>query len=247
MARHAHRRSYPRTQQNTTTLPIQTRPTNGNKLHNTTSGQTTTPLTSTDVRVTPQGPDPRPTRGPAATTQGRTRTARVPHQPRAGKKQRGGPLDRLLPPEGRTMTVALATAESATNHNDPDRADLAQHDPSYNPATRGRATCYGTTRRPDTPAGTASTCPARTTDTQGVEASLSSPRCRTQIQPQGPLPTSPGRGPHFPDLSDPPAMRKGAAPHPGPPSDLTLLSHVTGPRGAGQRVQPHMRSPRPNR
>ena len=44
-----------------------------------------------DVRVTPEGPDPRPTTGPAATTHGRTRTALVPHQPRAGKKRRGGP------------------------------------------------------------------------------------------------------------------------------------------------------------
>ena len=113
------------------------------------------------------------------------------------------------------MTVAPAAAGSATNHNDPDRADLAQHDHSYNPAMRGRATCYGTTRRPDTPAGTASTCPARTTDTQGVEASLSSPRCRTQIRPQRPLPTSPGRGPHFPDLSYPPAIRKGGSATPG--------------------------------
>ena len=113
------------------------------------------------------------------------------------------------------MTLAPAAAGSATNHNDPDRADLAQHDPSYNPATRGRATCYGTTRRPATPAGTATTCPARTTDTQGVEASLSGPRCRTQIRPQRPLPTSPGRGPHFPDLSDPPAIRKGGSATPG--------------------------------
>ena len=31
-----------------------------------------------------------------------------------------------------------------------------------------------------------------------------------------------------------------------PPSHLTLLSHVTGPRGAGQRGQPNTRSPRPN-
>ena len=113
------------------------------------------------------------------------------------------------------MTVTPAAAGSATNHNDPDRADLAQHDPSYNPATRVRATCYGTTRQPDTPAGTASTCPARTTDTQGVEASLSSPWCRTQIRPQRPLPTSPGRGPHFPDPSDPPATGKGGSATPG--------------------------------
>ena len=122
------------------------------------------------------------------------------------------------------MTVTPAAAGSATNQNDPDRADLAQHNPSYNPATRARATCYGTTRRPDTPAGTASTCPARTTDTQGVEASLSSPQCRTQIEPQRPLPTSPGQGPHFPDPSNPPATRNGgsATPRTAIPPDPPL-------------------------
>ena len=113
------------------------------------------------------------------------------------------------------MTVTPAAAGSATNHNNPDGADLAQQHPSCNPATRGRATCYGTTRQPDTPAGTASTCPARTTNTQGVEASLSSPPCRTQVRPQRPLPTSPRRGPHFPDPSDPPATRKGGSATPG--------------------------------
>ena len=38
--------------------------------------------------------------------------------------------DRLLPPGDRTMTDTPAAAGSATNHNDPDQADLAQHDPS---------------------------------------------------------------------------------------------------------------------
>ena len=113
------------------------------------------------------------------------------------------------------MTVTPAVAGSATNQNDPGRAHLAQNYPSYNPATRGRATCYGTTRRPDAPAGTASTCPARTTDTEGVEASLSSPPCETQIRPQRPLPTSPRQEPHFPDPSDPPATRKGGSATPG--------------------------------
>ena len=113
------------------------------------------------------------------------------------------------------MTVTPAAAGSAMNHNDPSRADLAQQDPLYNPATRGRTTCYGTTRRPDTPAGMASTCPTRTTDTQGVEPSLSSRRCRTQIRPQRPLPGPPGRGLHFSDPSDPPATSKGGSATPG--------------------------------
>ena len=141
------------------------------------------------------------------------------------------------------MTVTPAAAGSATNHNDPDRADLAQHEPSYNPPTRGRATCYGTTCRPDTPAGTASTCPARTTDTQGVEASLSSPRCQTQIRPKQPLPTSPRRGPHFPDPSDPPATRKAGSATPGtaipPDPPLSRNGSARGrPKGPAKHAEP---------
>ena len=48
-----------------------------------------------------------------------------------------------------------------------------------------------------------------------MKASLSSPRYQTQMRPQRPLPTSPGRGPHFPDPSDPPATRKGGSATPG--------------------------------
>ena len=53
-----------------------------------------------DVWVTPQGPDPRPVTGPAATTHGHTRTARVPHRPPAGKRRCGGP--RTASPRQRT-------------------------------------------------------------------------------------------------------------------------------------------------
>ena len=102
--------------------------------------------------------------------------------------------DRLFPPEDRTMTVTPATAGSATNHNDPWPGRPRQTRPLVQPATRGRATWYGTTCRPDTPAGTASTCPARTRDTGGVQASLSSPPCRTQIRPQRPDPPLPRNG-----------------------------------------------------
>ena len=141
------------------------------------------------------------------------------------------------------MTVTPAAAGSATNHNEPDRADLAQQDPSYSPATRGCATCYGTARRRDTPARTASTCPARTTGTQGVEASLSSPRCRTQIRPQRPLPTTPGQGPHFPDPSDPPATRKGGSATPGAaiPPDPPLPRHGSArgrAKGSAKHAEP---------
>ena len=51
MMRRARRPPYPRTQQNTTTLPLRTRPTSLNKLHYTTLGQTKKQLTSTDKGV----------------------------------------------------------------------------------------------------------------------------------------------------------------------------------------------------
>ena len=86
-----------------------------------------------DAWVTPQGPEPRPATGPAATTHGRTRTTRVPHRPRAGEETKWRTWDRLLPPEGRTMIVTPTAAGSATNHNDLGRADLAQKDPLVQP------------------------------------------------------------------------------------------------------------------
>ena len=49
MVRHARLRPYQPTQQNTATLPLQTRPTNVDKLHYTTLGATKTQLTSTDT------------------------------------------------------------------------------------------------------------------------------------------------------------------------------------------------------
>ena len=137
------------------------------------------------------------------------------------------------------MHVTPTSAESATNHDDPRRANLAQIDPSYSPTTRGRATHSSNACPSGSPAGKASTCPARATDTHGVEASLSSQWCWTRKKPEQPPLTSPGRGPHFPDTRDPPATEKGAAPHTDPSSHLTLLSLVTDPRGPGQRGQPN--------
>ena len=54
LVRHALRPPYPRTQQNTATLPLRTGRTNINQLHYTTLGQSTTQLTSngTDVPTT---------------------------------------------------------------------------------------------------------------------------------------------------------------------------------------------------
>ena len=90
---------------------------------------------------------------------------------------------------------------------------------------RGRATHSSNARRPGTPAGKASTYPARAKGTQGVEASLSSPWCPTRMRPQRPPSTSPGRGPHFQDPGDPPATGKGGSATPGPvtPPDPPLL------------------------
>ena len=141
------------------------------------------------------------------------------------------------------MIVTPTAAGSSTNPNDPGRADLAQKNPSYNPTTRGRATHSGNTRRPGTPAGKASTCPARATDTQGVEASLSSPWCQTRMKPQRPPPTSPGRGPQFPDPRDPPATRKGGSATPGPviPPDPPLPRNGSArgrAKGSAKRAEP---------
>ena len=51
VVRHARRPPDPGTQQNTATLPLQTRPTNINQLHYTTLGQTKTQLASTETDV----------------------------------------------------------------------------------------------------------------------------------------------------------------------------------------------------
>ena len=81
---HARRPPCPQTQRNTVTLPLRTRPTNVNKLHYTTLGQTKTQLTSTDTNVpaTQAGFDDKTT-GSSATEPTRTQpTMRRPRQPR---------------------------------------------------------------------------------------------------------------------------------------------------------------------
>ena len=75
--------------------------------------------------------------------------------------------------------------------------------------------------------------------------SLSSPWCRTRTKTQRLPPTSPGRGPRFPDPRNPPSTEKGAAPRPDPSFHLTLLSRVPDPQGARQRARPNTRDPRP--
>ena len=156
--------------------------------------------------------------------------------------------DRLLPPEDRPMTDTPAAAGSATNHNDPDRADLAQHDPSYNPTTRDCATCYGTTRR-DRAHQRGRRPPAQHAQRTPKEwrLALAAHGVGHKYDPSDLFPHPPDEG-HTSWTS---ATRlqpgKGAAPHPEPPSHLTLLSHVKGPRGAGQRGQPNTRSSRANR
>ena len=124
---------------------------------------------------------------------------------------------------------------------------LAQKDASYNPTTHGRATHRSKACRSDTPTGRTSTCPTHATDTRRVEASLSSPWCRTRAKTQRLPPTSPGRGPRFPDPRNWPATEKGAAPHPDPSFHLTLLSREPDPQRAGQRGRPNTRDPRPGR
>ena len=84
MVRRARRPPYQRTRQNTTTLPLRTRPTNVNKLHYNALGQTKTQLASTDTDV----PATQTTFGDATTGSSATEltqtkpTMRWPGQPR---------------------------------------------------------------------------------------------------------------------------------------------------------------------
>ena len=137
------------------------------------------------------------------------------------------------------MDVTPTAADSAINHDDPGRANLAQKDPSYNATTHGCATHSSNACRSGTPTEKTPTCPTHATDTGRVEASLSSPWCQTRRETQRLPPTSPRRGPRFPDPRNPPATEKGAAPHPDPSFHLTLLSREPDPQGAGQTRGTH--------
>ena len=74
---------------------------------------------------TPQGPDPQPATGPAATTHSCTCAARVPHRPCAREGTTGRLRDHLLPTEGRAMDVTATAAHWTISHDDPGRANLA--------------------------------------------------------------------------------------------------------------------------
>ena len=97
--------------------------------------QTFSVLRSTLVRRVgnPQGPELQPATGPAATTHRQTRAMRVPHRPYAREETTRRPRDHLLPPEDLAMDVTPMAAESAINHDDPGRANLAQKDPLVQP------------------------------------------------------------------------------------------------------------------
>ena len=177
----------------------------------------------------------------------RTRATRVPHRPCAREETTRRLRDHLLPPEGRAIDVTPTAADSAINHDDPGRANLAQRNPSYNPTTRCSATHSSNACRSGTSAGKTSTCPTHATDTRRVEASLSSPWCRKRTKTKRLPPTSPGRGPRFPDPRNPRATGKGVAPHRDPSFHLTLLSREPDPQGAGQRGRPNTRVPRQGR
>ena len=84
MVCHTRRPPCPGTQQNTVALPLRTRPTNFNKLHYTTLGQTKTQLTSTDTDVpATQTGFGDTTTGSRATEHTQTKpTMRQPRQPR---------------------------------------------------------------------------------------------------------------------------------------------------------------------
>ena len=191
------------------------------------------PCVACYATVTPQGPEPQLATAPPAAKRNRTRAARVPRRPCARGETTRQTRDRLLPPEGRTMNVTLQAAESARNHDDPGRGDLAQKDSLVQP---NNAWLRNTLQqRPSTghTSGEGVTYPARATDTQGIEASLSSPWCPTRMKPQRPPPTPHGLGRHFPDPRDPPATGKGGSATPGHviPPDPSL------PRNGSTRVR----------
>ena len=111
-----------------------------------------------DAWETPQDSEPHPATGPAATTHSRTRGTRVPHRPCAREETTRRQLGHLLPPERRPMDVIPTAARSARNHNDPERANLAQKRtpsttqrraaPRHNPATPVRQTHRREIRQP---------------------------------------------------------------------------------------------------
>ena len=72
-----------------------------------------------DAWVAPQGPEPQPATGPAATTHSRTRATQVPHRPCAREETTQRPQDNLPQPEDLAMDVTPTAAESAINHNNP--------------------------------------------------------------------------------------------------------------------------------
>ena len=86
-----------------------------------------------DAWENPQGPEPQPATGPAATTHRRTRGTPVPHRPCAGEETTRQPWDHLLPPEDPAMGVTPTAAETAGNHDDPGRPSLAEKDPLVQP------------------------------------------------------------------------------------------------------------------
>ena len=158
---------------------------------------------------------------------------RVPHPPCAREETTRRLRDHLLPTEVRAIDIT------------PTAANWAIRTLSYNPTTRGRATHSSNACRSGAPTGKTSTCPTHATDTRRVEGSLSSPWCWTRTKTQRLPPTSPRKGPRFPDPRNPPATEKGAAPHSDPSFHLTLLSREPDPQGAGQRGRPNTGDPRP--
>ena len=184
---------------------------------------------------TPQGPEPQPATGPAATTTGHTQ----------GRRRHSGREIISSRQRTRRWTSHQRLRSRPSTATTPGEPTLPKRTPSYNPTTRGRATHSSNACRSGTPAGKTSTCQARATDTQRVEASLDSPWCRTQTKLQRLPPTSPGRGPRFPDPRNPPATEEGAAPNSDPSFHLTLLSREPDPQGAGPRGQANTRDPRP--
>ena len=94
-----------------------------------------------DAWETPEGLEPQPATGPAATTHGHTRATRFSHRPYAKEETTRRPWDHFLSAQDPTIDVTPMAAEWAVNRDDPGQANLAQQDPLVQPNnTRPRNT-----------------------------------------------------------------------------------------------------------
>ena len=141
------------------------------------------------------------------------------------------------------MDVKPTAAESAVNRDNPERANLAQEDPLFQPdKARPRNTLHQ--RLSVGRAGGKDVNLPGTCNGHPIGASLSSPWCRTRTKTQRVPFTSPGQGPRFPDPRNTPATEKPTAPSTDLSFHLTPLSREPDPQGVGPGGQSNTQDPR---